>query len=463
MHLGRILNRFRPSPKSADAATGDDGTALQAATLDPPTSPHGLDPARPEEFARRLDRFRRSHAGQDEPRSHGCLQIFDLDQIRLRFGRRWAELRGKAFQLIEGALHRRLGTHDLYVAAGDERVLVLATGIHRHEADRRARLVAGEITERLCGAVPGGVALRVRTLPADLGRLLDGVASLDQLDRNLAQAMQVVDDAEKQAFEELRPTLVPAWQPVLAPARGMVGAYRLRAMVQLPDGPIELGALHPGTLNGVFDAEADLWALDQAAATLPRLSGPGRKALLIVPIAYETLASMRLREPFLLAYRRLPDLSSRRLLVEVQGIPPALVQARVRELMAYLRPLCLGILVTVPDGTYALDHLDDAGIAGVGLLDHAGLDVTAPALLATAARRHGMRTFLFDCRSTATCQQAARLPLDYLAGDGFMPAMPLPGPVVVNPRPELGPPAIVRPARSRTPRRTLHWTTGGRA
>ena len=43
------------------------------------------------------------------------------------------------------------------------------------------RRIASDITERLCGLLPGGSAVRVKTLPFDFDIGLDGVGSLDQL------------------------------------------------------------------------------------------------------------------------------------------------------------------------------------------------------------------------------------------------------------------------------------------
>ncbi|WP_191062124.1 hypothetical protein [Geminicoccus harenae] len=141
-----------------------------------------------------------------------------------------------------------------------------------------------------------------------------------------------------------------------------------------------------------------------------------------MPVRYETLASIRLRDPFCRACRRLPRSSARRLLFEVRNLPPDIVQSRVRELMAYLRPFCLGILVDLAEPR--VEHLIGASIVGMATDDlHHAHD------LATLARRHGLRSFLTGLRSAADCRQAAQAGIDYLAGS-FAPSLPRPGPVV---------------------------------
>jgi len=374
-----------------------------------PGGRHWLDPDPPDLFRRRLEELRiRQHRPGGQPCA-GCVQMLDLQQVRLRFGRRWPALRDKALQFVAAALERMLGDHDLYLLADEDRIHLLCSGLPHEDAERRAQLLAGAITERLCGANPGGAAVRVRSVPADLGRLLEGIVDPQELQGRVAEAL-----ARAETVLPDRPppaALVPAvaWQPVLAPARGLVAAYRLNPAV--PDAR----AYPPGD-------DPDLWSIEVAAAALPATAARGRKALLIVPIRYETLASIRLREPFCRACRRLPRSSAHRLLFEVGNLPPDIVQSRVRELMAYLRPFCLGILAELAEPQVA--HLTGAGIVGVAMDD-----LRQALELAGLAHRHGLRSFLTGLRSAAECREAAQAGVDYLAGS-FAPSLPRPGPVV---------------------------------
>ncbi|HEX2527187.1 MAG TPA: hypothetical protein VHL31_12940 [Geminicoccus sp.] len=433
MQFGQMLGRLIGS-EPAGAAAQDHGPAGQPFALYPPRTDRGLDPTRWDMFAARIADLRKLHLLQSEQRTHGCLQILDLEQIRLRFGRRWMDVREKAFQLIEHALDKGLGEDDFYLLASETRLYLLCTGAPRRDADLRARLIAAAITERLCGVIPGGVAVRVKSLAVDMEVLLADVVNLHTLEERIEAAMQAADRAEKEAFAALRASLAPSWQPVLSPRRGMVGAYRLDPVISGEGMPVcSLQHHHPGTVNGVFDAEMDGWAVETACSALPDTVARGRKALLVVPVHYETLASIALRDPFCLACRKLPKASARRLLFEVHDLPGGLVQARVRELMAYLRPFCVGILVRL-DGAYT-DHLAGTGIVGVSMVDPSPDDPSQAALareFALSARLHGLRSYLFEAISPATCQRAARAGIDYLAGSGFMPSLHRPGPAILS-------------------------------
>lgn len=391
--------------------------------LHPPRTGHGLDPTRRDLFGERLEELRRRADPRRGQPAESCLQLVDLEQIRLRFGRRWTELREKAFQYVEHALARGLGEHDLYLVASEDRIYLLCTGLPREEAELRARLIAAAVTERLCGAAPGGVAVRVRTLPGGLDALLAGVTGPGLLEERIEAALGDAERLELESLGTVRAAMAAAWQPVLAPARGMVGAYRLEPV--LPDGSLD--RRRPASASEMFDMEVDHWAVETAAAALPATAARGRKALLVVPVHYATLAAIRLREPYCRACRQLPRNSARRLLFEVQDLPAGIVQARLRELMAYLRPFCAGILMRLP--LPDAGHLAETGIAGVTLLDPDGSHGPD---FAASARRYGLRSFLFGVSSPAACQRALRSGIDYLAGDGFMPALSRPGPAVLR-------------------------------
>jgi hypothetical protein len=76
----------------------------------------------------------------------------------------------------------------------------------------------------------------------------------------------------------------------------------------------------PGELQRrVPTPRPDNWAVQQAAQALTGYGGLRRRATVIVPIHYETLAAMRLREPLLDLCRTLPKASSRYLVLEILG------------------------------------------------------------------------------------------------------------------------------------------------
>lgn len=400
--------------------------------LHPPRSRSGLDPSSREEFVQRLTAFRKAYLAQPRQARLGTLQLVELDQIRHRFGRRWPFLREKVLGMVEGALHRDLGGDDLYVVAGETLVYVLRTGIARADAERRGRLLAAEVTERLCGAIPGGVAVRLRHMLFDFDAGLAGIAGFEQLRNRIEAQGRTLDDAELRLFLDHAPAMRPLFRPMLQLRKGLVSAYQLAPVVSLPDGRLApVSSLCPHSLNGVFDAESDNWGLQQLAPLLGGAAGC-RRAPLIVPVHYETLAAMRFREPFMILCRQLPRVSSRRLLVEILDLPASLPQARVRELMAYLQPFCVTMIARLPADLIVADHLVTSGIRGLSL-DGAELDPDRPetaerlAMLVETAAGLRMRSLLLGAPGVRLCHLALRAGVDHVSGDGFMPPVQQPG------------------------------------
>ncbi|WP_222182365.1 hypothetical protein [Geminicoccus harenae] len=226
-----------------------------------PGGRHRLDPGRPELFRQRLEELRALQQRAGGHPDSGCVQVLDLEQVRLRFGRRWPALRDKALQFVAAALERALGDQDLYLLADGGRIHLLCSGLPHEDARRRAQLLAGAITGRLRGINPGGAGVRVRSVPADLHHLLDGVVDPQGLQARVAEALARADQALPDRRAPAAATAAPAapavaWQPVLAPARGLVAAYRLE-----PAAP-DAGTHLPGD-------DPDLWSVEMAAAALP--------------------------------------------------------------------------------------------------------------------------------------------------------------------------------------------------
>jgi len=424
--IGSFLQRSAPA---VEATTGEAPFALW-----PPRTRRGLDPKRLDGFARAIETFLRAHRAGPDHRRRGAVHFLSFEMLRQRFGNRWPGLREKALQIVETSLDRALGKDDLYVVVDETTVLLLVTGLTRGEAEIRLALVAGEITGRLCGTVPWGAALSLRTMPCDLDRLLAGVAGLRQLLERIEAAGRQADNDEMSRFVTAKPGLVTAFVPVLRVRKSMVSAYR--TIVQHDDGARRTPAadlLDGGSINGVFDAEIDRWCLERIAERLAQGRGRRHRAVVIVPVHYETLATRRFRDDYLTVCRKLPPSSARRLIVEIVDLPSGLVQARSRDLLAYVRPFVLALSVRVAAPDAPLDQLDGAGalLVSVAAPRPAGPDgaggAGAPDRVATlrgfveGASALRLRTHVLGCATPGDCQVAVRAGVDLVDGEGLLP------------------------------------------
>ena len=431
MVLSKLLGGGKPT-KASDKPQSEE----EAFALYPPRSPSGLNPLDFGDFAKRIEGFRKAHIALKDHRQKGCLQIVELERVRFRFGRRWPAVQEKAFQIIESTLHKRLGADDLYVLSGESEIYVLTTGLSRTDAETRGLLVASDITSRLCGTVPGGTALRVKTMPFDFALGLEGVTSFQQLVKRVEAYGRSIDGAELKLFHDNVGRLRLRFRPTIDLSEQTIAAYQGEVFVEEDDHSLlPVDVLCPSSINGVFDAEVDKWALEQAAGHLDGMQDRSSAPMVSVPLHYETIAAMRFRDGYIETCKRLPESSGDFLHLEAVGIPASMPQARVRELMAYVKPFCAEIVARLADNAVSTEHLESCGI-GLVSLDLGSVDPEDEKTLATLRRlaeltaANAMKSMLVNAWSVSLSHVAYKAGIDFLNGDAFAPSVDKPGSVI---------------------------------
>jgi hypothetical protein len=341
--------------------------------------------------------------------------------MRARLGWRWDTLRLRAVALLQSGLQRDLTLNDLLIEDGAQRLYVVRASSDRRQIERDAELLAADVTARLCGTIPGGAIIRVASLPFDPGLALAGVVSPDDLLARLERICRQ-PEPETPARADL-PHLEPATDQCCICASGWCWPTGSSRWSQAEGAAREPEAALGEALDG--------WALQRTAEALRE---PRRRTepALIVPVHYPSLASRRPRDQLMQLCRELPPRSSRQLVFELLGLPAELPQARVRELLAYLRPFCLTLLVRLPGPNAGIDHLVGTGTRGVSAAlcgDLGEAEGIMPALseLAGKARIHGLRSMLVDVDDPRSCRWAAGTGIDHVCGNGLMPPLRRPG------------------------------------
>lgn len=433
MVLGKLFGGANKAKPSGD---DDGGAKAEPFELYPPRTPKGLNPKEIGAFGKRLAAFRKTHLSQEDARFNGSLQFLDLETVALRFGKRWVGIREKAFRHVEGCIAKRMGADDLYVCEDEKRVLLLMTGVDRSEAELRGMRIASEITERLCGVIPGGVAVRFKTVLFDFDIGLDGVTGLSELQNRIRAFNQTADSAEIKLFEDTLADLRMLYSPTLDTKSGRIYIYHGSARIEDKDGQLlPTDIVCPHSINGVFDAEVDRWCLQHAEGFLDPHAIAADAPMIAVPVRYETLATMRHREPYMAVCRKLPAVSADQLVFEVVGVPASMPQARIRELLAYLKPFCNHLIARISPKVLFAENFTNCSVGTLSVqLDEVDEDdPTTPVLLEnikSMAAPLGMRVLLTDAWSVKLCQLAFKAGIDQFNGSAFMKAADRPGPVI---------------------------------
>src|SRR5438046_3286629 len=108
-----------------------------------------LDPADEVMFRARIIELSRQHKALAQGIVAGNVQMLGFEQLRSRLGPMWQKVRDRVHALAEAAIKQQLGPGDLYLTAGDERMIVLFDRLSRPEAEAKARAIAAQLDQQL--------------------------------------------------------------------------------------------------------------------------------------------------------------------------------------------------------------------------------------------------------------------------------------------------------------------------
>lgn len=386
-----------------------------------------LDPADGDGFSRRLQEFRDRHRSAIKALMTGSVQILGMAELQKRYGNRWEEVRHTAHRVAEAVIEHRIGPMDLYLVVNSEHYVILFGNASREDAERRARLIAGDILSKLCGNHLWGASISVRgfAVPVKSGLAPEDIIDFDHLVASIRTAEASVEERAEAAFARFRGTLATGWRPTLNTRKALVSAYAPILLATDADGALRAAReTPPPEVGDRLDVMLDTETLARLAAYFA--AAPPRARTVIVPtIHWDTLAIRANREAFVAAFRALPPASRRRLMPEVVGLPAGTPQSRLREVIQPVWPMTLGFAVR-----RGLEPGDAAALTGAGLV---AVSASAAGMMsaddgvrrrlegfASWARAAKLRPMLVDCASLPVAQAAAKVGFEYVSGDAVL-------------------------------------------
>ena len=171
----------------------------------------------------------------------------------------------------------------------------------------------------------------------------------------------------------------------------------------------------------------DCALLKAAGKALNDLDGTGRKALLSLPIHFDTLAVRRWRLQFVAILKALPDIASRRLLLDIEGIEPGTPNSRLRQLFTVVHPLVLGMTWQVSLNWRSVEATETMHVLGLSLQADEVSDARQLSAFVSFAHHHGFRVFLRNVGDRQLARIARKLGVDYFNGDSLAQPQISPG------------------------------------
>lgn len=390
--------------------------------------PQRLDPRDSDGFRREVLAYvRRSRLGGDTLFA-GSVQVLGLEQVHARLGPSWAEVRPHIHQVVYQTVERHLTDLDLYVRVSEDRVILLFGNALKPEAEATARSIAVEIENRLADLVPGGAEISVASVAVPIDPGIDGAAvtSVESLARTLDRAISRRERENAAAAAEMAANTTPRYWPIAHLKKRMVSAYRVE-LIGAGNVDEDVAFATPDQFGQIL-ADLDRLIIETAARDLTATGALHLKAMMLIPVHYETLANKLLRDRYVQALKHLPASAKRRGIVHLLDMPVGVPQSRLFQILSVVTPFFRTTALRVPVRFQDFDRLAGSRIALL-TLDSGRFNTLGKAELADIAalvgqaRRRRMRVYFEGARSHEVALGVKRCGVQYVDGPGVAPAV----------------------------------------
>jgi len=392
-----------------------------------------LDTSDPADFSSKLLSFVRQNKMAADALIAGNVQMLGFEALKERFGDQWHGIKDKVHLLTEGIIKKHITADDVYCLVHEERFIVLFGKATKEQANRTAQAIGRDVNARLSGAGAGGDAVSVRPMVFEVPRD-DPVAlrSPAALEETVEEAQKRAQAAEVAKVEAAKDQMRMRFWPVANVRKRLVSCYH--ADLHVPEGT-DLG-FDPDAPSdtGAVEAVIDRMVLQKAGAALIEAAGQKWRALLIVPVHYDTLAAKSYRTQYLDICRLLPRIAEKRMFLMVRGLSDDVPQGRLHTLFSYLAPYVAGFIGDFSLSFKRADKLGGVRLVALGVDGHAMpnptvQDITALKGFYQANKDIRMRRYFYGAGSFEAATAARRAHFDYVQGIGVAPPMPVAGKV----------------------------------
>ena len=256
--------------------------------------------------------------------------------------------------------------------------------------------------------------------------------SVKSLENTVEEAQRQAEAVELQHMEKAKDALRLRFWPIANVRKRLVSCYH--AELHVPeDTDLGFDPDEPST-TGAVEAALDHLILQHSGAALVDAASRKMRALLIVPVHFETLAARNFRNAYLEVCKLLPRIAEQRLLLLVRGLPDDVPQTRLHTLFGYVAPFVAGFVGEFSFGFSRADKLGGVKLMAIAV-DGSGIeqptvnDIKVMKGLTATNQVAKIRRYFHGASSVETATAARRTHFDYVQGIGVAPSMPIAGKV----------------------------------
>ncbi|MBU0723470.1 MAG: hypothetical protein KJ904_12100 [Alphaproteobacteria bacterium] len=425
---------YKTVPNITDAKAGSAKNAEQKGGFLESYSRQKLDPGDPAVFRDRILEFVRNNKLVAEALIAGNIQMLGFSEVRKMFGERWPAIKDKVQLLAETTIRKYVTPVDVFLVIDEEQIVILFGRSTHAEATEKSERIAREISEKLSGVSgieEGLVTCRALVLEIPGENAAEMLATPEALSGTVAAVQRSAEQAEKDSFQQMEAELRIAYWPMVNIRKKLISAYSASVVLPL----WKTSGQERDKRTGVFECELDGFTLAHAGQAMLR-AGHSRRALLLVPVHFDTLAIKPFRTQFIAACQLLPRISSKRLLLEIVDLPDGVPQGRLHTMFSYVAPFFAGFV-----GRQDMAFRNPQRFTGLKMIalstdgSHVGTpnreDVVQMQGFAAAAGKARMRSVFYGASTFEAATAAKRTHFDYIQGAAVAPAVSEPGRVFV--------------------------------
>lgn len=382
-----------------------------------------LDPSNPAVFKKRMLAFCKANQNAARALLAGNIQLLGFEHVSASFGDKWPKVKARVHLLTESIIKKHISRDDIYVLANDEQFIVLFAKTDTALAERRAKRISDEVNRTLHGFNDGTEGLSAKAVVFEVpAKEPETLASAEDLSKSVEEAREEKEAEERRAFEEAKDEMRLTYWPVANIRKRLVSMYQ--AQVVVPEGKMP----EVESDSGALEAALDTFALAASIPALVEAVENKKRAFLIVPVHLETLDIKRFRDAYLNQCRELPQISSKRLILMVDGVPDDVPQSKLHGVFAYVAPFVAGFVGRFHVGFERGDKLGGISLVGMaadgsGIAAPSDLDSRALDAFLQRNRVGKSRGFFTGATSVDAATMARKVGFDYVQGIGVAPAM----------------------------------------
>lgn len=391
-----------------------------------------LDPGDLADFKSKILSFVRENRVAADALIAGNVQMLGFEALKEQFGANWDGIKDKVHLLTEGVIKRYITASDVFLLMNEEKFVVLFGKASKPEADATAKAIAREVNAKLNGAGVGMEAVSVRPVVFEVPR--DDVVPLQTpvaLEASVEESQRAAEKAEEARVEAAKDRMMMRFWPVANVRKRLVSCYH--ADLHVPE-DLDLGPPAGSLSTGAVEAALDRMVLQHAGRALTDAAGRRMRALLIVPVHFETLAAKGFRNGYLELCKVLPRIAESRMMLMVRELPDDVPQGRLHTIFTYLAPYFAGFI-----GDFSLSFRRADKLGGIGLVAIAvdGRAIATPTTQDAIALKEftsgnkapKVRRYFYGAQTFDAATAARRAQFDYVQGTGVAPSMPIHGKV----------------------------------